>query len=400
MKQDVQTIRTGIRTAGACGSLLEDLRQDILSNRLSVGKPILPETELAAHYKISRNTVRRALDHLVQEGLLRKIKGVGSFVVPPEERSAHPDRKLAQRQILFLSFATASTEDVFRSDNSFLPKFNGINRVLLPHGYNLLFAYVGLDWTPPPCLINNDIGGIIFYGPLVPEFWKRYIAPRPHVGIQFIDPLLPGNWVKPDYESLGMLAVEHLHSLGHRRIAFVTNEMEMQYSEDRMTGYLQGLKRFGLPVREEYLIAWQREKVNGILQGEDISSTQDYIPYLERAFQGKAEPPSAFICMDDWRAVCTIRALEKLGLRVPSDVSVIGTFNDYQSPYADLDCHITSFSCRMSDVCSEAAQCLLEQIAGSSRNCFRTISVRPEFFPGKTTAPPTRIWNKTETSKQ
>ncbi len=391
MEQGVQTTGTSERTTRAYQHLLEDLRKEILNNRLSLDKPLLPETELAAHYKISRNTVRRALDGLVKEGLLRKVKGIGSFVVPPEERVSETGRNRAQRQVLLLSFSTVSTRELFLTDYNFLPKFNGINRVLLPHGYHLLFAHVGLDWTPPPCLISNDISGIIFYGQLTPEFWKQYIAPHPHVGIQFIDPLLPGNWVKPDYETLGVLAVEYLHSLGHHRIAFVTNEMEMQYSEDRMTGYLRGMKRFGLPVREEYLIAWQRERVNGVLQGEDISSMQDYIPLLRKALHESPEPPSAFICLDDWRALCTIKALETLGLRVPADVSVIGTFNDYQSPYTKLNYHITSFSCRMADVSAEAAECLLEQLAGSSRNCFRTILVRPEFCQGETTAPPRRM---------
>lgn len=385
MKQDVQKDSTANRISGASYPLMEDLRQQILDNRLPPGQPLLPETELAAHYGISRNTVRRALDGLVKEGLLRKVKGIGSFVVPPEERVSEPGRNLAQRQVLLLSFATASTKELFLSDDSFLPKLNGINKVLLPHGYNLLFAYVDLDWAVPPALVNNDIRGIIFYGLPDYDFWKRYISPLPHVGIQFIDPRFPGDWVKPDYESLSFLAVEHLHSLGHRRIAFVTNEMDMQYSEDRMTGYLRGLKRLGLPVTEEYLIAWQRERVNGILQTEKISSMPDYSPYLDKAFSGKVPPPTAFICMDNWRAICTIRALEKRGLQVPGDVSVIGTFNDSRPQNFGFDYDITSFSCRMSDVCSEAAECLLEQMSGSRRDYFRTISVRPEFFHGKTT---------------
>jgi GntR family transcriptional regulator len=44
------------------------------------------ETALALRYEVSRDTVRRALAQLHQEGLVRATRGRGTFVTPPAER--------------------------------------------------------------------------------------------------------------------------------------------------------------------------------------------------------------------------------------------------------------------------------------------------------------------------
>src|SRR5215472_2708648 len=55
------------------------------------GQLIPSELELCQMYAVSRTTVRKALDHLRQEGLLYRIQGKGTFVSPPKlrERFVH-----------------------------------------------------------------------------------------------------------------------------------------------------------------------------------------------------------------------------------------------------------------------------------------------------------------------
>src|SRR5205807_2418305 len=50
------------------------------------GQLIPSELELCQMYSVSRTTVRKALDHLTQEGLLYRIQGKGTFVAPPKLR--------------------------------------------------------------------------------------------------------------------------------------------------------------------------------------------------------------------------------------------------------------------------------------------------------------------------
>ena len=48
------------------------------------GEKISSENDLRIKYKISRNTVQRALDELVQEGVLERRQGKGTFVAKPK----------------------------------------------------------------------------------------------------------------------------------------------------------------------------------------------------------------------------------------------------------------------------------------------------------------------------
>lgn len=59
------------------------LRQQILEGRFSDG-PMPGEIELARQFGASRVTMRRVFDYLVKEGLVRRHRGMGTFVVKPD----------------------------------------------------------------------------------------------------------------------------------------------------------------------------------------------------------------------------------------------------------------------------------------------------------------------------
>jgi GntR family transcriptional regulator len=63
--------------------LYELLRGEILSGRWQPGDMLPPESELIERYELSRTTVRQVLDMLVNEGLIYRQRGRGSFVAHP-----------------------------------------------------------------------------------------------------------------------------------------------------------------------------------------------------------------------------------------------------------------------------------------------------------------------------
>ncbi|MEF3303999.1 extracellular solute-binding protein [Paenibacillus sp. GYB003] len=61
-------------------AMLDALRRDIEEGRLAPGDYLPSEVELAKTYRLSKESVRRALDELVAEGAIRKIRRVGNRV--------------------------------------------------------------------------------------------------------------------------------------------------------------------------------------------------------------------------------------------------------------------------------------------------------------------------------
>ncbi len=63
--------------------LYEILRKQILAGDWKPGDLIPTETELLEQYELSRTTVRQSLDMLVNDGLIYRQRGRGTFVSPP-----------------------------------------------------------------------------------------------------------------------------------------------------------------------------------------------------------------------------------------------------------------------------------------------------------------------------
>ncbi len=76
--------------------LMNHFRARILDGSLPAGARLPTELELAAEHQISRGTVRQAMSALVNEGLLERVRGRGTFVRPqqpivsPAPRAAEP----------------------------------------------------------------------------------------------------------------------------------------------------------------------------------------------------------------------------------------------------------------------------------------------------------------------
>jgi GntR family transcriptional regulator len=68
----------------------ENLREAIENRHLLPDEALPPERELGIFYGVDRATIRQALDEMVQEGLLRRMRGVGTFVAQPKVVQVFP----------------------------------------------------------------------------------------------------------------------------------------------------------------------------------------------------------------------------------------------------------------------------------------------------------------------
>lgn len=67
----------------------EKLREEIISGALKRGEQLPAEHELAARFNVSRMTIRESIEDLVNEGLLYRRHGVGTFVGFPHLTRDH-----------------------------------------------------------------------------------------------------------------------------------------------------------------------------------------------------------------------------------------------------------------------------------------------------------------------
>ena len=119
------------------------------------------------------------------------------------------------------------------------------------------------------------------------------------------------SYVCVDNRASARTAVTHLLRGGRTRIAHITGPSRMFDAEDRLGGYADALRDFGLRVDDEL-----------VAEG-DWSEPSGYAAM--RRLLG-AEPDAVFAA-NDAMALAAMRALREEGLRVPEDVAIVG-FDD------------------------------------------------------------------------
>jgi LacI family transcriptional regulator len=122
-----------------------------------------------------------------------------------------------------------------------------------------------------------------------------------------------------DNEMGAYSAIEHLHSLGHRKIAFIRGPKTLADSAPRWQGIRSFAKSTGLALDPRLIVDLPES-------GDPISSFEAGHKLTEELIKQK-RPFTALMAFDDMTAFGAIRALAKAGLRVPEHCSVIG-FDD------------------------------------------------------------------------
>jgi len=64
--------------------IMNQLRSKIVEGHYPINSTLPPERELVETYGVSRMTIRQAISELVNEGILLRRKGIGTFVAPPK----------------------------------------------------------------------------------------------------------------------------------------------------------------------------------------------------------------------------------------------------------------------------------------------------------------------------
>lgn len=119
--------------------------------------------------------------------------------------------------------------------------------------------------------------------------------------------------IVPDEHLGGLRATERLLAAGHRRIGLVNIDDEIPAAIGRRRGYQEALRRADIVI-DENLEACAEAMADG---GYEAAGALLDLP----------EPPTALFCANDRMAMGAYDAIKERGLRIPTDVAVIGFDN-------------------------------------------------------------------------
>ena len=257
---------------------------------------------------------------------------------------------------------------------------DGIHDAAERQGYQLILASgrrtPRLESRALDTFLASRVDGIIVAGCRLPA--ARLDAVATEVAVVSVGRALPKTGVgsvTTDDAFGARLAVEHLYELGHRRIAHIDGGKGAGASP-RRSGYLRSMRQLGLSDTAQVVAGDFTEEAGA--RG------------AERLFRGQILPTAIFTA-NDLSAVGAIDVVERRGLGVPDDVSVVGFDN---TSLAALN-HIDQPRYEMG---TTAATMLVDAI--NDRGALGDVSMSPSLIVRRTTARATKARHPAMRSRQ
>ncbi|HLV87148.1 MAG TPA: LacI family DNA-binding transcriptional regulator [Candidatus Sulfotelmatobacter sp.] len=175
-----------------------------------------------------------------------------------------------------------------------------------------------------------------------------------------------------DHERAAVLALNHLKSLNHERVAFLKGHPLSSDSKTRWEAICRVASQIGMKIIPELTIQ---------LETDDPTPMLGY-PFVKKLLARRL-PFSALFAYNDISAIGAIRALQEEGFRVPQDVSVVG-FDDIPGAAFHMP-SLTTVRQPLSRMGEVAAQSLLDRIENKQEGPAE-IAIEPELVVRESTA--------------
>jgi len=173
-------------------------------------------------------------------------------------------------------------------------------------------------------------------------------------------------------------AVEHLVSLGHRRIGYICTALSRRSidgrltGDDRLEGYRGGLADAGIPF-DENLVVDTRHSIDGGYEGA-------------RRLLEVNPRPTAIFCYSDLLAIGVLHSLHDAGVKVPEEMSIVGCDDSDMAARAEIP--LTTMRLAKEDMGRQAVRMLVEKInaEGADKEKIRHIVLPAELVMRESTA--------------
>jgi DNA-binding LacI/PurR family transcriptional regulator len=290
--------------------LKQHLAEEIRKGRITAQVPA--ERALAKRHGVAYMTVRRAVSALVDDGLLYRKPGQGTFVCRP----GHVARRTGNLGFVLDPVIADGVGNAF-----FAKVFAGAEREARLHGQSLIYSSHTADLVPlaaprarkGKATAPRKVDGLIAAGLNDPQL---VLALSRQVPVVLVDDGVEGSLipsVRVDNVAASRQATRHLIERGHRRIAYLGGSSASIVGRERIGGYVQALVEAGLQADPALIYQATFESDTGY-QGA-------------KALFALRAPPTGLFCANDTVAFGALKWLHQAGRKVPGEVGVVG-FDD------------------------------------------------------------------------
>lgn len=331
-------------------TILEDIKSQILSGTYKAGDKIPSEAELQEVYKVSRQTVRKAILELASEGYLRSERGSGTYV-------NHPYRMRAGAKTVNRTIGVITT---YISDYIFPSIIRGIESRLNEDHYSLLLASTNNDIAREKkaleMMLSYGVDGLI-----VEPTRSNLYNPNLAYYLSLIEQEIPFAMINAYYEELDVpffclddvqssyLATRELITHGHTRIGIIAKTDDLQ-GKLRMKGFIKALGEAKLRYQHEHVLSFDTETKPALSAN------------LEAYLSQHREEITALVCYNDEVGLEVVNVCRKLGIAIPEELSVIGQDNSYIAKNASIQ--LTTLTHPQEQMGRDAADWVIKHLQG------------------------------------
>ncbi len=292
--------------------IYNQLHQALVSNEYKPGEKLPSESELVSRFGASRPTVSRALARLEIDGLVERRAGSGTFVLAQSRQEGF---------VFGLLIPGLGTTEIFE------PICRGISMARVGGHHDLLWGSTSSPAASEEVqaeqlceyYLKRKVSGV-FFAPMELTEKKDEINRRisraldeAKIPIVLLDRDICEYPKRSRYDMVGIdnrragfVVTEHLLSCGAKRIVFWGRPNSAPTVHARSLGYREALTVHSDSTREGVVV---------ISDPADLATVRSTV---------NQHQPDAVVCANDFTAAQLMTSLTKIGLHVPSDISVTG----------------------------------------------------------------------------
>ncbi|MGY4691165.1 substrate-binding domain-containing protein [Salibacterium sp. K-3] len=349
--------------------IIDDIKSSIFSGDYKQDKKIPTESTLQSRYEVSRQTVRKAISELSNEGFLRTEKGSGTYVIN-QHPSNHPSR--ADKK-------TICVITTYISDYIFPSIIRGIESRLNDDDFSLLLAStnnnVEQERNALETMLSFGVDGLIIeptksnlYNPNIAYYmsFKEQDVPIIMINAHYDELDVP--FLCLDDVQSGYIATGELISKGHSGIGLIAKMDDLQ-GKYRMRGFIQAIGEAKLEFNPEHVLSYTTE------------SKSELYADVKKFLTENKDTLTAIVCYNDEVGLEVANVCRELNIAIPDELSIIGQDNSYIAKNANI--HLSTLTHPQEQMGRDAADWVIKKLQGT-KNLPNETYYQPDLVPGET----------------